>query len=91
MRLLESLTIMEEEFVLGIPHNRKGNLCYDDCSNYLAYSNESQVAGFGIQASVVESSFADKQLAGLRVLRKVCGVYSKQIHRLVRTRQNCIL
>ena len=37
--------------------NRKGNLGYRDYSKYLAYSIESQLVGFGIQGSVVESFF----------------------------------
>ena len=48
---------MEEEFIIGVSQNRKVNLGYGDCSKYLAYSIESQVVGFEIQASVVESSF----------------------------------
>ena len=46
---------MEEEFIISVLHNRKGNLGYGDCSKNLAYSIESQVVGFGIQALVVES------------------------------------
>ena len=46
---------MEEEFILGVLDYRKGDLGYGDCSKYLAYSSESQVVGFGIQALVVES------------------------------------
>ena len=45
---------MEEEFILGALDYRKGNLCYGDCTKYLAYSIEIQVVGFGIQALVVE-------------------------------------
>ena len=48
---------MEEEFVVGVLHNREGNLGYGDCSKYLAYSIESQIVGFRIQASVAESFF----------------------------------
>ena len=48
---------MEEEFITGVSHNRKGNLDYRDCSKYLAYSIESQIEGFGIQTSVVGFSF----------------------------------
>ena len=48
---------MEEEFIVCVSHNRKGNLGYSDCSQHLAYSIESQVVGFGIQASVMESTF----------------------------------
>ena len=53
---------MEEEFITGVLHNRKENFGYATCSKYLAYSIESQVAGFRIQASVVKS-FRVKQLA----------------------------
>ena len=48
---------MEEEFIIDISHNKKGNLGYGDCSKCLAYSIESQVVGFGIQVLAVESSF----------------------------------
>ena len=48
---------MEEELNIGILHNRKGNLGYGDCSQHLAYSIESQLVGFGTQASVMESAF----------------------------------
>ena len=48
---------MEEEFIVSVLRNRKGNLGYGDCSKYLAYSIESQVLGFGIQGLVVESFF----------------------------------
>ena len=48
---------MEEEFIISVLRNRKGNLGYGDCSKYLAYSIESQVLGFGIQGLVVESFF----------------------------------
>ena len=48
---------MEQEFIIGVLHNRKVNLGYGDCSKYLAYSIESQAVGFGIQSSVVESFF----------------------------------
>ena len=48
---------MEEEFIISVLRNRKGNLGYGDCSKFLAYSIESQVAGFGIQSSVVEFFF----------------------------------
>ena len=48
---------MEEEFIISVLRNRKGNLGYCDCSKYLAYSIESQVLGFGIQGLVVESFF----------------------------------
>ena len=43
--------------LLRVLHNRKGNLGYGDCPQHLAYSTESQVVGFGIQASVMESAF----------------------------------
>ena len=43
-------------------HNKTGNLGYGTSSKYLAYSIESQVVGFGIQASVW-NPFLDKQLA----------------------------
>ena len=48
---------MEEEFIICVSHNRKGNLGYGDCSQHLAYYLESQVVGFGIQASVMETAF----------------------------------
>ena len=48
---------MEREFIIGVSRSMKGNLGYGDCSTYLAYSIESQVVGFRIQASVVESFF----------------------------------
>ena len=48
---------MEQELIIGVSHNRKGNLSYGDCSQNLAYSIESQVVGFGMQASVMESAF----------------------------------
>ena len=38
-------------------HNRKENFGCDTCSKYLAYSIESQVAGFRIQASVMKSFY----------------------------------
>ena len=79
-----------KEFIIGVSHNRKGNLGYGDSSKYLAYSIESQVVGFGIQASLVESSF--RWAAGLSVLGKVSGgAHSKQIYKLVRACQNYIL
>ena len=53
---------MEEEFMTGVLHNRKENFGYATCSKYLAYSIESQVAGFRIQAPVI-SPFTVKQLA----------------------------
>ena len=69
----------------GVLHNKRGNVGYGDCSKYLPYSIESRVAGFGIQASVV----VDR---GLMVPRKVSsGVHSKQIYRLLRKCQKCIL
>ena len=46
---------MEEEFIIGVLHNRKENFGYATCSKYLAYSIESQVAGFRIQDSVIKS------------------------------------
>ena len=57
IRLFEWITFMEEELIIGVSHNRKGNLGYGDCSQHLAYSIESQVVGFGTQASVMESAF----------------------------------
>ena len=48
---------MEEEFVTGVLHNRKESYGYCICSNYLAYSIESQAAGFRIQESVMKSFF----------------------------------
>ena len=42
--------------MIGVSAQQK-NKSYSDCSKYLAYSIENQVAGFGIQASVVESFF----------------------------------
>ena len=57
IRLFEWITIVEEEFIIGVSQNRKGNLGYGDCWKYLAYSTESQVVVFEIQALVVESSF----------------------------------
>ena len=79
-----------KEFIIGVSHNKKGNLGYGDCSKYLAYSIESQVVGFGIQVPLVESSF--RWAAGLRVMGKVSGgAHSIQIYRMVRTCQNCIL
>ena len=48
---------MEKELIIVILHSRKGNLGYGDCSQHLAYSIESQVVGFGIQASLMESAF----------------------------------
>ena len=44
---------MEEELIIGVSHNRKGNLGYGDCSQNLAYCIESQVVGFGIEALVM--------------------------------------
>ena len=35
---------MEEKFITGFLHNRKGNFGYGFCSKYFAYSIESQVA-----------------------------------------------
>ena len=56
----------------------------------IAYSTESQVSGSGIQESVVKSFF--RYAAGLRVPEKVSdGVHSKQMFRLVRICQYCIL
>ena len=52
----EWITIMEEEFIIGVSQNRNGNIGYGDCSKYLD-SIESQVVGFEIQESVVESFF----------------------------------
>ena len=43
---------MEEEFIIGVLYDREGNLGYGDCSKYLAYFIESQIVGFGIQASL---------------------------------------
>ena len=57
MILFERITIMEEEFIIGVSHNNKKNLGDGDCWKYLSYSIESQVVDFGIQTSVVESSF----------------------------------
>ena len=48
---------MEEEFITGVLHNRKESYGYCICSNYLAYSIESQAAGFRIQESVMKSFF----------------------------------
>ena len=45
-----------------IVHNRTGNLGYGTCSKYLTYSIESQVVGFGIQASMW-NPFLVKQLS----------------------------
>ena len=74
IRLFEWITW--KEFIIGVSHNKKGNLGYGDCSKYLAYSIESQVVGFRVQASLVESSF--RWAAGL--LGKVSGgAHSKQI------------
>ena len=55
--MFEWIIIMKEEFTIGVSPNRKGNLCYGDWSKYLAYSIESQVVDFEIQAPVVEYSF----------------------------------
>ena len=49
---------MEEEFIIGVLHNRKENFGYATCSKYLAYSIESQVAGFRIQDSVIKSFYS---------------------------------
>ena len=45
------------KIIIGVLYKRKGNLGYGECSQYLAYCIESQGAGFGIEGSVVESSF----------------------------------
>ena len=45
--------IYDIEFITGVLHNRKENFGYDTCSEYFAYSIESQ--GFRIHASVVKS------------------------------------
>ena len=41
----------------GVVHNRKENFGCGTCSKYLAYSIESQVGGFRIQASVMKSFY----------------------------------
>ena len=56
---------MKEEFITGVLHNRKESFVYGTCSNYLAYSIESQVAGFGIQASMKNSFYS--QAIGFRL------------------------
>ena len=48
---------MKKEFITCVLHNRKRNLDYGDHSKYLALPTEIQVAGFGIQALVVESFY----------------------------------
>ena len=59
---MNELTNMEEEFIIGVLHNRKGNHGYGTCSKYLGYSIESQVLDFGIEA-LVWNTFLDKRLA----------------------------
>ena len=56
---------MEEEFITGVLHNRQDNFGYGTCSKYLAYSIESQVAGFRIQASVMKSFY--RKAVGFRL------------------------
>ena len=48
---------MKEEFIISVSHDRHGNLGCCDCSQRRAYSIESQVVGFAIQASAMESAF----------------------------------
>ena len=48
---------MEEEFIIRVSHNAKGNLVYGGCSKNLASSIESQLVGFGIQAPEAETFF----------------------------------
>ena len=31
IKLFEWITFMEEKFIVGVSHNRKGNLGYGDC------------------------------------------------------------
>ena len=50
--MFEWIPNMEEEFIIGVLYDRKGNLGYSDCSKYLTYFIESQIVGFGIQASL---------------------------------------
>ena len=44
---------MEEEFIISVLRNRKGNLGYGDCSKYLAYSIESQLWNTGIGGEIL--------------------------------------
>ena len=77
-------------FPRTVLHNRKGNLGYGTCSKYLAYSIENQVVDFEVQASVWNPFL--RYVTDLTILGKVSGgVHFKQIFRLMRTCQNCIL
>ena len=52
---------------IGTVEYRKENFGCGTCSKYLAYSVESQVAGFRIQASVMKSFYRKAVALGFRI------------------------
>ena len=58
---------MEQEFITGVLHDRKGSFGYGTCSKYLACSIESQAVGFRIKTSVMKSFY--RKAVGLRHFR----------------------